>query len=84
MNWNGLFKVMCSLGIVLIIIGGVVYVLNRPLVSGDGVLSPVMDAYNYTENRRRDETRGTAMYLLIGGVVVAFTAVGGMVALKKT
>ena len=84
MNWSGLFKVVLGLGLVLIVWGAVMYMSNRPIVGGDGITGAAMDLYNYSENRRRDSSRETAMYLMLGGTVVTFIGIGGLASVKKT
>ena len=63
--------------------GGVVYMTNQPLTSEDSYVPLARDVINYTENRRRDTSRNTAMYLVLGGTVVLFLGIGGNVSVKK-
>lgn len=83
MNWSGLCKVVLVLGLVLVVWGGILYMSNRPLTGGDGLTGAMTDLYNYPENRRRENSRNTAMYIMLGGTIVSFIGIGGLASLKK-
>ena len=83
MNWKGAFAVVLALGVVLVIWGGVLYVVNQPLTGDDSLAGRVSDAVNYFENRRREGSRNTAMYIMLAGTVASFAGVGGLVSLKR-
>jgi hypothetical protein len=83
MNWKGVFAVVLVLGIVLLIWGGVLYIMNQPLAGDDSLAGRVSDAINYFDNRRREGSRNTAMYIMLAGTVVSFAGIGGLVSLKK-
>lgn len=83
MNWKGASAVVLCLGVILIVWGGVLHLTNRQLTSDDSLAGHLNDAVNYFENRRRDSSRETAMYIMLAGTVVSFVGIGGLVSLKK-
>lgn len=84
MTWKRLSFVIMALGILLMLWVGGIYFTNQRLTSERaGIRATYDDASNFLENRRRDESRKSAMYLAIGGTVVLFAGIGFRVVTDK-
>lgn len=71
MDFKKLAMFIIALGIVILAVGGGMYIKNKPVSSG------------MEENWKREYERGNAAKVMIAGAIVSFVGVGLMVSAKK-